>query len=228
MKPILFLSTILLTLAPLSAQAYCPQGNPDWIAYIRRDNNRCEGKRDRRDASGSLVLVSFLTTNLSSLPNSLAIRVIGSNNPSLEVQEYSSNYRLDEVKMTPRGQNSIFSLDTKIMRKAPIANFKSLLAVAYIIKNASPIYYPIVLGNASGSYTFVLYSPSPTIFKKIQIHNLRNSKLYLEQSLSQPREGNISLNWKYGSAPADDYTLYLEDDQGNRSRFKFKHIPQWL
>jgi hypothetical protein len=62
-KPILFLVTLLLTLAPLSAQASCPPGNPEWISYIRRDNNRCEGKRDGRDASGNLSLVSLATTN---------------------------------------------------------------------------------------------------------------------------------------------------------------------
>jgi hypothetical protein len=228
MKPILFLTTLLLILVPLSAQAACPQGNPDWIAYIRRENNRCEGKRDGRDASGSLMLVSFITTNLSKLPNSLVIRVAGNNNPSLEVQEYSSNYRLDEVKMKSSGQSAIFPLDTKIMRKALIDNVKSLLAVAYTIQNASAIYYPIVLGKPSGSYTFVLYSPKPTVFKKIQIRNLSNSTLHLNQSLRQPLDGNISLKWPYSSAPAGDYQLYLEDDRGNLSRFKFKHNPQWL
>jgi flagellar basal-body rod modification protein FlgD len=99
MKCLLWLTTLLLTFAPLSAHATCPPGNPNTLNYIRRDNNRCEGLRDRRDASGSLTLVSFVTSNLSSLSNPLMIRVAGSTNPTLEVQEFSRNYRLDDVRM---------------------------------------------------------------------------------------------------------------------------------
>lgn len=227
MKLFLLLTTFLLTLTPISAQAACPSGDPNKLNYIRRDNNRCEGMRDRRDASGSLALVSFVTSNLSALPNPLAIRVAGSTSPNLEVQDLSRNYRLDEVKMNRSGNSAIFPLNTRILRSVGI-NVNSLLAVAYVIRNASPVYYPTILGNASRSYTFVLYAPRPTSFRKIQIRRAGKSTLYLNTSLSQPREGQIPFQWSYGKAPAGSYELFVEDSRGNPRRFLFEHNPQWL
>lgn len=227
MKHILLLTTLLITLAPLSAQAGCPQGDASKLNYIRRDNNRCEGLRDHRDASGSLSLVSFVTSTLTNLPNLLTIRVAGITNPTLEVQEFSRNYRLDDVQMNPSSNSATFPLNTKILQNAGI-NVNSLRAAAFIIRNASPVYYPTILGKASGSYTFVIYSPKPTAFKKIQILKLGNPKPYLDQSLSQPRVGQIPFQWKYGTAPAGAYELYLEDSLGNQQRFRFEHNPQWF
>lgn len=226
MKLLLLLTTFLLTLAPNPAQAACPPGDPNKLNYIRRDNNRCEGMRDRRDASGSVSLVSFVTSNLSNLPNSLTIRVGGSTNPVLEVQELSRNYRLDDVQMNRSGSSASFPLDTKILRNADI-KVNNLLAAAYVVRNTSRIYYPTILGKASGSYTFVLYAPGPTTFRKIQIRKVGNSTLYLNQSLSQPLEGQIPLRWSYGRVPAGSYELYVEDSRGKR-RFRFEHNPQWL
>ncbi|NJR52181.1 MAG: hypothetical protein HC780_24040 [Leptolyngbyaceae cyanobacterium CSU_1_3] len=228
MKRLVWLTSLLLTLAPPPAQAACPTGNPTTLSYIRRDNNRCEGLRDRRDASGSLSLVSFATSSLSNLSDPLTIRVAGSANPTLEVQEFSRNYRLDAVRMNPSGNGATFSLNPKILRNAGITTPNSLLAIAYVIRNASPIYYPTILGNASGTYTFVLFAPKPTAFRKIQIRRSGDSKTYLNQSLRQSREGEIPLQWNYSNAPAGDYELFVEDSQGSQRRFPFKHNRQWL
>jgi hypothetical protein len=227
MKNILLLSTLLLTLVPLSAQAGCPPGDPSKLNYIRRDNNRCEGLQDHQEASGSLSLVSFITSNLTNLPSLLTIRVAGVTNPTLVVQEYSRNYRLDDVQMNPSGNSATFPLNTKILQNVGI-NVNSLSAAAYVIRNASPVYYPIILGKASSSYTFVLYAPNPTAFKKIQIRKVGSSIPYENQSLSQPIVGQISFPWDYGNAPAGDYELYLEDNRGKQQRFQFKHNPEWL
>ena len=228
MKYLFWLTPLLLTLTPLSAEAVCPTTGSSTFSYMRRDNNRCEGLRDRQNASGSLSLVSFVTSNLGTLTNPLNIRVAGSTTPTLEVQEFSRNYRLDEVQMQPSGNSAIFPLNPKILQNAGITTTNSLLAVAYVIRNASPVYYPTVLGKASGNYTFVLFAPKPTAFKKIQIRKLGNSKPYLNQSLSQLREGEIPFQWSYGNAPAGDYELYVEDSQGKQRRFPFKHNRQWL
>lgn len=228
MNRLIWLTALLLTALPLSAQANCPAGRPNDLNYIRRDNNRCEGLRDRRDASGNLSLVSFVTTNLGNLSNPLTIRVAGSTAPTLEVQEFSRNYRLDNVQMQPRGNSAIFPLNTKVLDRANIKTPDRLLAVAYVIQNGSPIYYPTVLGNASGRYTFVLFAPKPTGFRKIQIRRVGNPKPYLDQSLQQPREGEIAFDWTYGNAPAGDYELYLEDSRGSQRRIRFKHNRQWL
>ncbi len=228
MKRLFCFTTLLLTLAPLSAQATCPSGKPSALSYMRRDNNRCEGLRDRQNASGSLSLVSFVTTNLDSLSDPLTIRVAGSNNPTLEVQEFSRNYRLDDVQMKPSGNGATFPLNPRILRNAGITKPDRLRAIAYVVPNTAAVYYPIILGSASGSYTFVLYAPKPTAFKKIQIRKAGNSKPYLNQAFSQAREGEIPLQWSYGNAPAGDYELYIEDSNGKQRRFTFKHNRQWL
>lgn len=227
MKSLLFLTT-LLCLIPLSAQASCPKGDPTKLSYIRRDENRCEGLRDRRDASGSLMLISFVTTNLTQISDPLNIRVAGNPKPTLEVQELTRNYRLDDVKMQSKGNSAQFSLNPKILSKSGIKTVNSLLAIAYTIHSSSPIYYPTILGNASSSYTFVLYAPKATIFKTIQIRPKNNSKIYFSQSLSQPREGQIPFQWSHGNAPAGDYELYVEDSKGNQRHFQFQHNPKWL
>jgi flagellar basal-body rod modification protein FlgD len=228
MKHLIWFTTLLLIATPLSAEAVCPKGNPTTLSYIRRDNNRCEGLRDRRDASASLSLVSFVTTNLSNLANPLNIRVAGSTNPTLEVQEFSRNYRLDDVQMQPSGNSAIFPLNPTILQKAGITTPTSLLAIAYVIRNTSPVYYPTILGKASGRYTFVLYAPKPTAFKTIQIRKLGTPKPYLTQSLRQLQEGEILLQWNYGNAPAGDYELYVQDSQNKQRHFPFKHNQQWL
>ena len=152
----------------------------------------------------------------------------GNTNPTLEVQEFSRNYRLDNVKMKPSGNGATFPLNPKILQNAGITTPTRLLAIAYVIRNASPTYYPTILGKASGSYTFVLFAPKPTAFRKIQIRKSGSAKLYLNQSTRQPREGEIPLQWNYSNAPAGDYELYLEDSQGSQRRFPFKHNRQWL
>ena len=219
---------LLFPLVPLSALAVCPAGDPNAFSYIRRDNNRCEGLRDRQDASGSLSLVSFVTTNLSAIGESLTIRVAGNPNPNLEIQEFSRNYRLDDVQMQRDNRSASFPLNTRILQKAGITQPIRLRAIAYVLHNSSPVYYPTILGHASDSYTFVLYAPKPTAFKTIQIRQIGNPKPFVKYTLSQPREGQIPFPWKYGNAPAGDYELYLEDHQGQQRRFSFKHNRQWL
>lgn len=114
------------------------------------------------------------------------------------------------------------------MQNAGITTPTSLLAIAYVIRNASPVYYPTILGKPSGSYTFVLFAPKPTAFRRIQIRKLGNTQPFLNQSLQRSREGEIPLQWNYGNAPAGDYELYVEDSQGSQRRFPFKHNRQWL
>jgi hypothetical protein len=229
MKRLLPLTAILVcTLFPLSAGAACPTSSPNPLAYVRRDNNRCEGLRDGKDASGSLSLISFVSSNLKDISNPLPIRVPGSTSPILEVQEFSRNYRLDEVKMQPSGNGSAFSLNSRILQNAGITKPESLFAVAYVIRDGSPIYYPTFFGKASSQYTFVLYTEKPTAFKKIQVRRQGSSTLVLDQSFRQPRTGSILVQWRYDSAPTGNYELYLEDSQGEVSRFPFKHNRQWL
>lgn len=229
MKHLLWLTPLLLlTLTPIPAQAACPTGPSNTLSYMRRDNNRCEGLRDRQDASGSLTLISFVTTNLNSLSNPLNIRVAGNTNPTLQVQEFSRNYRLDDVQMRPSGNSAIFPLNPRILQNAGITNPNRLLAIASVTRNAAAIYYPTILGSASGKYTFVLYAPKAIAFKKIQIRKAGNATPYLNQSLSQPRQGQIPFQWSYGNAPAGDYEVYVEDSQGQPRRFRFKHNRQWL
>jgi flagellar basal-body rod modification protein FlgD len=228
MKSFVPLTVLLISHTSLPVYAYCPPGDPSWLSYIRRDNNRCEGMKDGRDASSSLSLRSFMTSSLTNLPSSLSIWVAGSSTPNVVVQEFSRNYLLDDVNMIPSGKNSFFSLNTDLMRRVGIRNVNSLFAHAYVIQNASTVYYPVVLGKKSNSYTYVLYAPGSSVLEKIQIRQLGNNKTFLNQSLSQPRKGVIPFQWKYGNASSGDYELYVEDGSGNPRRFRFKHNPKWL
>ncbi|MGK7894697.1 MAG: hypothetical protein AB4372_13995, partial [Xenococcus sp. (in: cyanobacteria)] len=72
---ILFVSWLIFSLFPAIANA-CQPGNPFSIAYIRRNNNRCEGILDRNINSGSLPdLISFITSDLIAYPTNLKIQV---------------------------------------------------------------------------------------------------------------------------------------------------------
>jgi hypothetical protein len=142
MKRLFLLTAALVcTLFPLSVKAACPTSDPNPLAYVRRDNNRCEGLRDGRDASGSLFLISFVTSSLKDISNPLKIRVPGSSNPILEVQEFSRNYRLDEVKTQSSGNGSTFSLNSRILQNAGITKTENLFAIAYTMRDASPMFY---------------------------------------------------------------------------------------
>jgi flagellar basal-body rod modification protein FlgD len=226
----LLLTTLLLfSLSPLVAQACPPLNNPKSLAYARRDNNRCEGLQDR-DASSTFELISFATGSISSnasFPNTLTIRVPSTGNlsPTIEVQSFIRNYRLDNLEAPSKSSGISFPLDTSVLKKANIP-LESLRATAYITRDSGFVYFPVILEQPSDHYQFVVYSPQRTTFPTIEIR--RNGKTILPlPSLKTPRSGQIFLTWNR-KAPAGTYELYLVDGEGQPRTFRFEHNPSWL
>lgn len=226
MNPKIILSSLLiLSLSPLAAQA-CPQGNPESLAYIRRDGNRCEGLGDR-SATGTFSLISFSTGNLSSYPNTLNIRVpvTGNTSPEITLQSFERNYRLDEIKARSNSSGFTFDLSTKVLQKAQVPA-QSLRALAFITRDSVPVYFPVILGQPSGRYEFVVHSPQRTTFPTFEIRH--NSKVVVRRPRNNPQQGQIRFAWKYGNAPAGLYELYIVDGQKQSRTFRFEHNPKRL
>jgi hypothetical protein len=230
MKFKLLLTTLwFLSLSQFVSQACPPLKNPKSLAYARRDHNRCEGLKDR-DASSTFELISFATGNLSgyiSYPTILPILVPGTVNlsPNVKVQSFIRNYRLDNLEAASKSSDFNFLLDTSVLTTAAIP-IESLQATAYITRDSSLVYFPVTLGQSSGEYRFVLYSPQRIAFPKIEIR--RNGKTVFPLSpIKTPRDGQISLTWN-GKAPAGTYELYLVDGDGQSRTFRFEHDPRWL
>lgn len=224
---ILLVGLLFFFLNPTIAQA-CPQkSNTRSLAYMRRDNNRCEGLQKRNVSSSTFDLISFHTSNINHYPKTLNIRVrgTGKTRPKIEMQSFYRNYRLDEINTRHTTSGFNFPLNTTILKRAGIP-WKTLRSLAYIVKKSRFIYFPVILGKSSGKYEFIINSPRRTTFPTLKIR--RNGKTVLSKSLKSPRRGHIKLTWKYGKAPAGLYELYIRNGKGRRRTFLFKHNPKWL
>ncbi|ACK71347.1 hypothetical protein PCC7424_2943 [Gloeothece citriformis PCC 7424] len=218
--------SLLLSFLPLSVNA-CPNGNPQALAYIRRDNNRCEGLL-QETITRAFELVSFSTQNLSSnYPNTLKIRVPTSNRilPNITLESPYRNYYLSQLQpsFTPKGYT--FDLNTYVLKQAKIPP-QTLLSTAFIEEDSKRVFLPVILGQASDQYVFIIYSPQPMKIPKFEIR--RNGKTVYSNPRNIPQRNYISFTWKYGQAPAGQYELYLENDQKKSTRFYFNHYPNLL
>jgi hypothetical protein len=214
----------MLMFCHLAVQA-CPIGrDPNTLEYSRRDNNRCEGLKDR-NASINLSLVSFATgfSNFATYPSTLSIHVPSKKNTPLdiEIQSYARNYRLDDLATTFRSKGFFFSLDTRILSRVDVP-LKSLLALAYTRQNSHRVYFPVILGKATGQYEFVVTSSSRVTFPTFEIR-VNGKPIYkVPKTISANRH---TLMWKYGGAETGTYQLYLVDNQGQSKTFWFEHNP---
>lgn len=217
---------LVLISLPSAAQV-CPRGNPASLAYIRRDNNRCEGLQDYRYSSSGFELISYSTTQLSDYPSSLTIRIPGTGRvpPKVEMLSYIKNYLLDEIATAPTALGFSFSLDTSVLRQAKVP-FTSLRSIAYLIRGSTLVYYPVVLGQPAKEYTFVVESPKRVTFPTFEIR--RNGKAVIKNPILRPRSGQIRFNWDYQNAPAGTYELYIVNSDGQSRAFRFEHNPDWL
>lgn len=166
---------LIVCFSPLAAQT-CPRGHARSLAYIFRDGNRCEGFRDRT-ASGTPELIAFSTSSLGEdYPDRINIRVPGTDNtpPTIQVQSHFRNYRLDNLETNHGHFGFTFSLDPYVLRNGNVLP-SSLRAVAYILSNSSPVYYPVILGEPTGRYEFVIHVTEDTVFPTFEIRHGNNS-----------------------------------------------------
>ena len=232
MRRIAFLTLTILSLTPLSAIA-CQNGHPDSLAYIRRDENRCEGLKDGQDVSLSFRLTSLVSRSLNSYPDTLTVKIPAPNNstPNLVIQSYFRNYRLDEIKLKPSASNFIFNLPTAILQKAKIP-LNKLRALAYITQKSERVYYPVILGTPSPQYEFVIYSPERVIFTNLEVRH--NGKVIPGSQSPRPNpiQGEVVYTWNPAKAPENGrYELYVQAKGENQTRaysYYFEHQNNWL
>ena len=232
MRRIAFLTLTILSITPLSAIA-CQTGHPDSLAYIRRDNNRCEGLKDGQDISLSFKLTSLVSRNLNSYPNTLTVKIPAPNNstPNVVIQSYFRNYRLDEINLVRSASNFIFNLPTTILQKAKIP-LNKLRALAYITEKSQNVYFPVILGTPSPQYEFVIYSPERVIFTNLEVR--RNGKVIPGSPSPRPNpiQGEINYTWKAANAPENGrYELYINAKREKETRvysYYFEHHNNWL
>ena len=232
MRLSLLVSLLLLSLFPTEANA-CPSGNPlsFSLAYLRRDDNRCEGILYRNISSSSLPdLISFATSNLVEYPNNLSIQVPGdsSQEPIITIQSFLIRYRLDELKTEYLQPNYTFDLNTQKILQHPSVQvpLSSLRSLAFVIEDSEPIYFPVILSESSGEYEFVIQSLQLTTFPVLEIRY--QGEPVFRDPRQNPQHGHIRLTWNYEHAPAGRYELYLENSEGASRTFPFEHDPNWF
>lgn len=231
-KKFLLLFSLVFISFPLTAQACPPLGDSQSLAYSQRDNNRCEGLRDRPVSGGPLRLVSFQTTSLSRYPQNgtLNIRVPrlpAGIQPEITVESGSRNYLLNNVNLNQTRREYIFPLDiTKVLQAVGI-QFRDLFGLAHIVQDSERVYLPLIFHRASDRYQFVIYSPQRTTFPVLQVRS-SSGDLELNQPIDIPKKGYIDFYWQFGNASAGLYELRIETSNGSRMRRYFEHNPSWL
>ena len=224
---LLFTILSILTFTPLAVIACPPNKDPDSPQYTRRENNRCEGLKDR-PASSITGLVSFATglTSLSGYPDILNISVPSKNRvrPSIEVQSYARNYRLDELEIIPALKGFTFSLNTHILKTVDVPAW-SLLAIAYSLQDSQRVYFPVILGKATGEYVFVINSDQRVSLPVFEIR--QNNRTIYQQPQKIP-DTSHRLTWNYSKASPGTYELHLVDNLGKSYTYYFEHNPKLL
>ena len=241
---ILLTSLLILGINPLSANAYCPQGNPRSTDYIRRKTpDRCEGIKVQPISGNSLSLISIATRNITDYGNRISLqvpRIKKGNNPQVLVTSWDDkyNYILDDLLLSNNGANFGFSWDTYVLKKANIPANK-LRALASYSLGSQKVYVPVTLAKSSGKYEFVFYSQDRVRFTSLKIFPLEKKKednpIY-STSRKTANSGEITFIWDGSKAPGGRYKLHYiafidrinEPSDRIENVIVFEHHPNWL
>jgi len=232
---LLFASVIALTLSQMPALA-CPEGNPRSTAYIRRGNNRCEGIKREPVSANSLRLISIATRNIPSYPAEVSMKIPGINGggkPEVKVQSLDKNYQLDNPSLTENSGFYTLFWDSYVLKQERVPS-DSLRALASVSFGSQVVYAPVILGQSSGQYEFVFYSPSRVKFPVFRI--LRNGKEVYSNPRKIPQTKEMIFTWDSRNAPAGRYELQIEAEIEPRGKptekinrkIVFEHNPNWL
>jgi hypothetical protein len=212
---------IALSLAPNAIA--CPNGNPSSLAYILRDNNRCEGLTSRQQSS-NLDLISYATNGIgNSWGNSLNIRVNGASNPQVLVASNQRRYQLDRFRSGTSSNGFRFQLPTNVLQRSGISPSR-LLAVA----ESSNRYYPVILNQATGRYSIILFLPRRTTIPTLELSAPNGQTVWSRPRNAPVNPGELPLSWDYGNAPAGEYRLRVHTSTGDQRTFYLKHDRRWL
>lgn len=216
LTPLYLLTAGIVALhAPVAAA--CPPSDPNDLVYQRRSSpSRCEGI-NRQAISASFNLVSLATSNLTNLGNTLRLQVPNMGEiPNITLRSYERRYQLDSF--TPelnQNQNKYeFDLDTRIIRQAEVA-VNSLRAIASI-PGSQPIYIPVIIGQPSSSYEFVLYSPARTKINSFEISH--NNQVIHTQQRPNPIRGEMVFSWDGRNQPEGVYQLRVLAELNQRGQ----------
>jgi len=232
---LLFASVIALTLSQMPALA-CPEGNPGSTAYIRRDNNRCEGIKREPVSANSLRLISIATRNIPSYPAEVSMKIPGINGggkPEVKVQSLDKNYQLDNPSLTENSGFYTLLWDSYVLKREDVPS-NSLRALASVNFGSQVVYAPVILGQSSGQYEFVFYSPSRVKFPVFRI--LRNGQEVYSNPRNIAQTNEMIFTWDSRNAPAGRYELQIEAEIEPRGKptekinrkIVFEHNPNWL
>ncbi|MEG4217367.1 hypothetical protein QUA27_18015 [Microcoleus sp. Pol14C6] len=231
---LLFASVIALTLSQIPALA-CPEGNLRSTDYIRRDN-RCEGIKRQPVSGNSLRLISLATRNIPSYQAQVSMKIPGINGggkPEVKVQSLDKNYQLDNPSLTENSGFYTLLWDSYVLKQEKVPS-NSLRAVASVNFGSQVVYVPVILGQSSGQYEFVFYSPSRVKFPVFRI--LRNGKEVYSNPRNLIQTNEMIFTWDSRNAPAGRYELQIEaeiEPRGNQPekinrKIVFEHNPNWL
>jgi hypothetical protein len=231
---LLFASVIALTLSQMPALA-CPEGNPRSTAYIRR-GNRCEGIKREPVSGNSLRLISIATRNIPSYQAEVSMKIPGINGggkPEVKVQSLDKNYQLDNPSLNEKSGFYTLLWDSYVLKREEVPS-NSLRALASVNFGSQVVYAPVILGQSSGQYEFVFYSPSRVKFPVFRI--LRNGKEVYSNPRNIAQTNEMIFTWDSRNAPAGRYELQIEAEIEPRGKptekinrkFVFEHNPKWL
>ena len=231
---LLFASVIALTLSQMPALA-CPEGNPRSTDYIRRVN-RCEGIKREPVSANTLRLISIATRNIPSYQAQVSMKIPGINGggkPEVKVQSLDKNYQLDNPSLTENSGFYTLLWDSYVLKREEVPS-NSRRALASVNFGSQVVYVPVILGQSSGQYEFVFYSPSRVKFPVFRI--LRNGKEVYSTPRKIAQTNEIIFTWDSRNAPAGRYELQIEAEIEPRGKptekinrkIVFEHNPNWL
>jgi len=232
---LLFASVIALTLSQMPALA-CPEGNPRSTAYIRRDNNRCEGIKRQPVSGNRLRLISLATRNIPSYQAEVSMKIPGikgGGKPEVKVQSLEKNYQLDNPSLNENSGFYTLLWDSYVLKQEEVPS-NSLRALASVNFGSQVVYVPVILGQSSGQYEFVFYSPSRVKFPVFRI--LQNAKEVYSTPRMIAQTKEMIFTWDSRNAPAGRYELQYEAEIEARGKppekinrkIVFEHNPKWL
>jgi len=232
---LLFASVIALTLSQMPALA-CPEGNLRSTAYIRRENNRCEGIKPQPVSGNSLRLISLATRNIPSYQAEISMKIPGINGggkPEVKVQSLEKNYQLDNPSLNENSGFYTLLWDSYVLKREDVPS-NSLRALASVNFGSQVVYVPVILEQSSGQYEFVFYSPSRVKFPIFRI--LRNGKEVYSNPRKIAQTNEMIFTWDGRNAPAGRYELQIEAEIEPRGKptekinrkIVFEHNPNWL
>jgi hypothetical protein len=173
-----------------------------------RDENRCEGIKNKLNASGGMQIISLTTSAITAFDEELHLQIpkLSVVTTDVSVRSLAKRYQLDNIKFKSQADALTFSWSTYVLKKANI-DPKDLRVLAYFLEDSQAVFVPVTIGKYSGEYKFVLYSNSPAEISTFQIIRHSDGKRVYKSSKEISQGNEIIFIWKPGIARKGRYKL---------------------